>query len=106
MIKHVGTHNLLTLAYWPQSYIHACILGVLLTDTELQAKEEVVSAATCDCCGVGAPGRRHSSFALRPRQYSRQVGGGSAIGCDSVGRNTGMFKFGAKKEVGGTLGQD
>ena len=83
MIKHVGTHNLLTLAYWPQSYIHACILGVLLTDTELQAKEEVVSAALCDCGGGGGgPGRYSSSSDVgdvQPRQYLRQVGGGSAM---------------------------
>ena len=87
-----------------QSYIHARarMLGVLLTDTELQAKEEVVSAALCDCGG-----RYSSSSDVQPRQYLRQVGGGSAIECDGVQRqNTGMFKFGAKNEVNGTLGQD
>ena len=65
-------------------------------DTKLQVKEEVVSAALCDCGGGGATGRLSSSD-VQPRQYLRQVGGGSAIECDSVRQNTGMFKFGAKK---------
>ena len=78
-----------------------------MTDTELQAKEEVVSAALCDCGGGGGPGRYSSSSDVQPRQYLRQVGGGSAIKCDGVQRqNAGMFKFGAKNEVNGTLGQD